>query len=415
VNDMKNGRVSPSVYHQFLVSRDLGGAGLVALHLAKFFAAAGREAPVWAPGPGAAWGEAERLGLTVHSYDLPSAFSRSALAAAGANWRVWRGLRGSAGLAHVHSPGVYGALRHALRLSGLRSVAHVQIEEEPALLRWAFASPPDLIITCAHFLVGPVRQALPEHRRERQRIAAVPNAVDTAKFAPGDKAEARRKVGAPAGAPLALMLANLAPHKGQETAIRAVAALKARGVEAHLWLAGTERGGAGAYTARLRALAGEAGAADRVHLLGQCRDTPDLLRAADFFLLPSTCEGLPLSVLEAQAAKVPVLAAPTAGVPEVVRDGATGFLIPADDAAGYATRMEQLLADRALARRVTEAAYRDVTREHNWPAYCQRVAELYDEILEGGAARDGARAPGARRRPLSAAGPEPCRAGGPAR
>jgi glycosyltransferase involved in cell wall biosynthesis len=393
-----------AVYHQFLVSCELGGAGIVALHLAEYLAALGREAPVWAPGPGPAWGEAERLGLAVHSYDLQSALSPSALAAAGANWRVWRRLRGGAGLAHVHSPGAYGALRRSLGLSGLLRVAHVQIEEAPELLRWAFASPPDLIITCAHFLVGRVRQALPEHRRERQRIAAVPNAVDTAKFAPGDKAEARRKVGAPAGAPLALMLANLAPHKGQETAVRAVAALKARGVEVHLWLAGTERGGAGAYTARLRSLITEAGVADRTRLLGQCRDTPDLLRAADFFLLPSTCEGLPLSVLEAQAAKVPVLAAPTAGVPEVVRDGISGFLVPAADAAGYAARMEQLLADRALVVRVTEAAYRDVTREHNWPAFCRRVAELYEEILEGEPVRGGAGAPRAGRRPLSAAG-----------
>ncbi len=407
---MTSGRVIPPVYHQFLVSRDLGGAGLVALHLAKFLAAAGREAPVWAPGPGPAWDEAERLGLTVRGFDLQSALSPSAWAAARANWRAWRGLRGGPGLVHVHSPAAYGALRHALGWSGLRRVAHVQIEEGPGLLRWAFAAPPDLIITCARFLVSAVRQALPEHLRERQRVVAVPNAVDTAKFAPGDRAGAKRKVGAPAGAPLALMLANLAPHKGQETAVRAVAALKARGVEVHLWLAGTERGGAGAYTARLRALVGEAGVADRVHLLGQCRDTPDLLRAADFFLLPSTCEGLPLSVLEAQATRVPVLAAPTAGVPEVVRDGETGFLIAAGDAEGYAARVERLLADRALAGRVAEAAYGCVTREYNWAAYCRRVTELYDEVLEGGAV-----AARAGRRPLTAAGPAACPAGGAAR
>jgi len=385
VTIMKNRHGKPSAYHQFLVSPNLGGAALVALHLADFLAAGRRAAPVWIPGSGAAWDEAERLGLELRNYDLRSALGTSAWRSAKVNWRVRCGLSaGLPGLAHIHSPGGYGALRHGLRFSGLRRVAHVQIEETPELLRWAFQSPPELIITCARFLVDQVRRALPEHRREGQRIVAVPNAVDTSKFAPGDKSEAKLKVGAPVGVPLALMLANLAPHKGQESAIRAAAILKARGVATNFWLAGIERGGAGTYTARLHALIREAGLGDRVRLLGQRSDAPDLLRAADVFLLPSTNEGLPLSILEAQATKVPVLAAPTAGIPEVVEDRTTGFLIPADDAESYAHWVERLLANPALSERVSEAAYRHTLREHSWSVYCRRIVELYDEVLEDG-------------------------------
>src|SRR5262249_48318367 len=153
---------------------------------------------------------------------------------------------------------------------------------------------------------------------------AVPNTVDTARFFPGDRQEAKAKVGAPP-LPLVLMLANLAPHKGQETAVRAVAELKRRGIDVACWLAGEERGGGDAFTVRLRGLIAELGLADRVRLLGFRGDAPELLRAADFFLLPSTHEGLPLTVLEAQASKVPVLASATAGIPEAVQDGETGF------------------------------------------------------------------------------------------
>jgi len=64
----------------------------------------------------------------------------------------------------------------------------------------------------------------------------------------------------------------------------------------------------------LQALCSELGVADQIRFLGHREDIPDLLRAADILLLPSTNEGLPLSVLEAQATKVPVLAAPTAGI-----------------------------------------------------------------------------------------------------
>jgi glycosyltransferase involved in cell wall biosynthesis len=165
-----------------------------------------------------------------------------------------------------------------------------------------------VIITCARFLVDQVRNALPDHLQRTQSIVAVPNAVDMDRFHPEDKDLAKQKVGAPRNIPLILLVANLAPHKGHkghETAIRAVAILKERGVNAWLWFAGIERGDSLEYTERLKTLCGELGVAGRVRFLGQRSDVPELLRAADFFLLPSTSEGLPLSILEAQASKVP--------------------------------------------------------------------------------------------------------------
>jgi glycosyltransferase involved in cell wall biosynthesis len=412
---MINRHGNQSVYHQILLSSELGGGAMVALHLARDLTARGWDTPVWIPARGATWSEAERLGLTAQRYDLQSASSASSLQAAKANWLVWGGLsRGVPGLVHVHAPYAYGVLRHGLAFSGLKRVAHVQIEEEPDLLRWAFKSPPDLIITCARYLVELVRQALPEHHRERQRIAAVPNAVDITKFVPGNKAEAKQRVGAPSGVPLIVQLANLAPHKGQETAIRAAGALKARGIDACFWLAGTERGGVGAYSAHLHAIVRDLGVGDRVRLLGQRDDVPDLLRATDFFLLPSTCEGLPLSILEAMATRVPVLAAPIAGIREVVADGTTGFLIPAGDADGYARRLEQLLANPDLANRVAAAAYEHATREYSWSTYSGRIVELYQDVLESRTTRLRARSLfGWHRRP--ARRPEPCSIGESAR
>jgi len=178
------------------------------------------------------------------------------------------------------------------------------------------------------------------------------------------------------------MVANLAPHKGQETAIRATAILKKAGVDITCWLAGAERESGGSYTTRLQALCNELGVGDRVHFLGQREDIPDVLRAADIFLLPSTNEGLPLAVLEAQATKVPVLAAPTAGIPEVIADRETGFLIPADDAVGYAHRIESLLHQPEIFYRVREQAYTKSTKEYNWHAYCEAVWMLYQSLWD---------------------------------
>jgi glycosyltransferase involved in cell wall biosynthesis len=376
------GRNQAACFHQFLVSRDLGGGGAVALRLAHDLGRRNHPSRVWIPGDGAAREEAGRLGLASSPLDFSRARSTSRVGAAWGNWQLSRQLRRfGPGLVHVHAPLYYGSVRWGLRLAGLKRVVHVQLEEGIDGLRWAFKDPPELIITCARFLADHVRRALPEQHQERQRIVAVPNSVDTERFTPGDRRAARQKVGVPPGVPLVLMLANLAPHKGQETAIRAVAALKQRGLTVHAWLAGIERGGEGVYTARLNSLVGELGVGDRVRLLGQRGDTPDLLRAADFLLLPSTCEGLPLAVLEAQATRVPVLAAPTAGIPEVIQDGETGFLIAAADAAGYAHRIADLLANPGRYHAIAGRAHARTTRDYNWRAFSSRVVELYHEVI----------------------------------
>ncbi len=237
-----------------------------------------------------------------------------------------------------------------------------------------------MIITCAKYLVDYVRRSLAEKYQERQRIVTVPNSVDANEFFPGDKVEAKRRMGTATGVPLILVLANLFPHKGQETAIRAVAELKKRGIDIACWLAGVERGGGEAYTHKLRALIRELRVDERVRLLGYRDDAPELLRAADFFLLPSTREGLPISLLEAQASKVPVLAAPTAGIPEAVADGETGFLIAAENYVGYADCIQTLLTNRDLYQRVAENGYEQVRREYDWNIYCERIWGLYCEL-----------------------------------
>jgi glycosyltransferase involved in cell wall biosynthesis len=369
--------------HQLLASNELGGAGLIALNLADFFRTQFQECHVWIPGDGSAKRKANELGLSHHLYNPANVLSSSKVRAAVGNWRIGRALhRHSPGIVHFYSPFYYGALCQGVKISGLKNIVHIQLEEGREGLSWAFKSPPDLIITCANFLVEHIRSALPGYLQESQRIVSVPNAVDTKRFSPSDKVLAKRYVGAPDGIPLVLMVANLAPHKGQETVIRAAVALKEMGIGAHFWLAGIERGGKQEYTSRLRSLCCEFGVADRVHFLGQRENIPDLLRAADFFLLPSTSEGLPLSVLEAQATKVPVLAAPTAGIPEVVTDWKTGFLIPAGDVGGYANRIKTLLLNSSLYHCVTEQAYAMVAKEHSWRAFCGKIEELYQSLID---------------------------------
>lgn len=368
--------------HQMLVSKELGGAGLIGIHLASFLRSIGQKYCIWIPGEGAALCKIKQFELNFNKYDDSYIFSASKMRTAIGNWKIFRTLHPyRSGIFHVYSPYHYKVLQIGLKMLGLKTVVHIQLQEEEEGLRWAFEKPPDVIVTCARTLTEYVRHTLPERYQKHQRIIAVPNAIDVERFSPGDKATAKQRVGAPNNIPLVLMVANLAPHKGQETAIRAMAVLKMAGVDVACWLAGVERRGEGDYTTRLQTLCNELGVADRICFLGHREDVPDLLRAADIFLLPSTSEGLPLSVLEAQATKVPVLAAPTAGIPEVITDGETGFLIPAGDAVGYAYRIESLLSQPETSHYIREQAYIKVAKEHNWQTYCRNISCIYQSLM----------------------------------
>jgi glycosyltransferase involved in cell wall biosynthesis len=364
-----------------LVSKDLGGAGLIALQLAAAMRERVREICVWVPGEGPAAAKAREMGVAWREYDPTRALASSKVRGALCNWQVGQLLRRHRpGLIHIHSPFYYGALSLGLKISQLKSVVHVQIEEEEEGLRWALKQPPNVIITCARFLVEQVRRALPLGYQESQPIIAIPNSIDTIRFRPGDKTTAKARLGVSPQTSLVVMVANLSPHKGQETALKAAAILKEKGVSAQFWFAGMERGGRKEYTSRLQALVNDLGLSGQVEFLGQREDIPELLRAADALILPSLQEGLPLSILEAQASKVPVVAAPTAGVPEVVIHGKTGFLVEANDPSGYAHYLYSLLHNQVLHAHIAEDGYRAIVKGYSWKTFVERVHDVYQAI-----------------------------------
>ncbi len=382
-----------NTYHEVLVSTEYGGAAEILVRLATHLhSEQGERTTVWIPGPGRAWDKVTRLGLPIRPYNAQRLMSRSRFTSGLANLRLGLQLRKQRpGLIHVNDPFFYAALRHGLNLAGMKTVVHVQIEHNLEGLRWAFRHPPDLIIACAAFLEDHVRQTLPVELRERQRIAVVPNSVDIVRFQPGDKLAAKQKLGTPLDRPLVLMLANLAEHKGQETTIRAVAELKTRGTPVSAWLAGVEREPGSRYQAKLEALIDSLDLKQDVRLLGFRDDAPLLLQAADVMLLPSTKEGLPLTIVEAQAAKIPVIASPTAGVPEVIEEGVTGFLVAADDVRSYANRIEQVVKEPTRLQSLLENAYRQATTKYNWEECRDQMCELYRQLLGPNAASSNGR------------------------
>jgi glycosyltransferase involved in cell wall biosynthesis len=177
-----------------------------------------------------------------------------------------------------------------------------------------------------------------------------------------------------AGPVTVLAVGRLRPPKDFPTLVRAVARLEPGAVRLEIAGDGPERAALASEIERL-------GLDGTVELLGTRSDVPDLLAAADVFVLSSDSEGLPMSVLEAMAAGVPVVATAVGGVPELVRDDETGLLVPPRDPGALAAALGKLAADPELRRRLGGAGRRRVENEFSLDAFHRAHLDVYRAAL----------------------------------
>ena len=118
-----------------------------------------------------------------------------------------------------------------------------------------------------------------------------------------------------------------------------------------------------------------------VRLAGERDDVGELLAAADMFVLSSRSEGLPLSILEAMAAGLPIVASSVGGVPELVVDGETGLLVPPGDPHALAAAIERLLDDPALRRQLGTAGRTRVSEHFDLASARRAHLDLYRTLL----------------------------------
>ena len=132
-----------------------------------------------------------------------------------------------------------------------------------------------------------------------------------------------------------------------------------------------------------RALAQHLGIADRVHFLGARPPAAiqDLLAGADVFVLSTGREGLPLAILEAMRARLPVVASAVGGVPEAVVHGLTGYLVPPGDPQALAGRLRALLSDRGLRERLGAAGRRRFQKDYTLAAMVRRTLAVYRGVV----------------------------------
>jgi glycosyltransferase involved in cell wall biosynthesis len=205
--------------------------------------------------------------------------------------------------------------------------------------------------TYAVIVVGAWQRRLLESEGVRgESIVHIPNAVPVeALRAAAARAPERSTLGIPDDARVVIEVARFAPQKGQATALRTVAALRERFGDVRLLLVGD-----GETRAQVEAEAARLGA-DWAEFLGGREDVPELLALADVSILPSTAEGLPMTLIESVAVGTPIVATDVGDVGWLVETTGAGLCVPPDDESAFCDACARLLADSELRARLAAA------------------------------------------------------------
>ncbi|HTZ00011.1 MAG TPA: glycosyltransferase [Rhodocyclaceae bacterium] len=296
--------------------------------------------------PGARLGErAEEAGFRVHRIsmrgggDLPAA------------WKLTRLLRRE-GIQVVNTHSGHDSLLGALagRLAGTPLIVRTRHLALPITSLATYRTLPHRVVTVSEW----VRRYLISAGVPSANVATVYTGIEPPP--PVEHSTLRQELGLAADDLVVGTVAILRYEKGHKELIDAAAPLLAEFSRLHLVFAGD-----GPIFDRLRADIAGRGLSGRIHLLGLRRDIPNVLAGCDFFALATWQEALGTSFIEAMAAGLAVVGTAVDGVPEVVRHGVSGLLVPAKDTAALTAALRTLVTDAALRRRFGQAGL-EITR-----------------------------------------------------
>ena len=278
---------------------------------------------------------------------------------------------------HSSRDGWIGGLAARLaRVPLLIRSRHVEVDYPRRLVsRFAFGKLPQHVLTTSERIS---RRLIDELSLDPARVTCVPTGVDLKKFDSRLIGRLHQELGLAPETSLVGMVAVLRTWKGYPHFLRAARDVAALRSDVHFIIAGEGEG-----RKRIELFQKEFNLEKRLTLLGYRDDIPNILASLSVLVLPSTAhEGIPQIVLQAQAMRKPVVATTIGGIPEVVSDGETGFLVSPANHPALAEKIMDLLSDPALRQRVGETARKRVERDNSLEAMCSTLERVYAFHLE---------------------------------
>jgi len=200
------------------------------------------------------------------------------------------------------------------------------------------------------------------------RLSVIPNAVDLNEFSPKGNTRNIVRVG---------FVGRLISNKGPQYYLEAAAQVLKLHPETEFSLIGD-----GPMRKQLEERVAELQLTNCFQFLGNVPSVSDFLNECDVFVRPSLTEGMPLTVLEAMACGVPVIASRVGGTPELITDGENGFLIDPKSVSQLRDCLLRLIKDEKLRRRVGSKGRAYVEEHHSWREVAARMSTLYEQIAE---------------------------------
>ncbi len=207
------------------------------------------------------------------------------------------------------------------------------------------------------------------------------NGVNLTEFDPGNFSSrrllrTRESLAIRATDPVITMIGRMNREKGYHDLVEALQ--RVRAVPWQALLIGPDEG----FLINIIEQINQHGLQDRIQILGQRKDITDLLAITDIYVLPSYREGLPRSLIEAQAMSVPCVATDIRGCREVVEDGVTGFLITPGDSEALGEALQKLLKEPELGLRMGQEGRLRMHRFFDEAEVGHKVMSIYEEVLK---------------------------------
>jgi glycosyltransferase involved in cell wall biosynthesis len=212
----------------------------------------------------------------------------------------------------------------------------------------------------------------------QKKVVIIPNGVNLKEFqGANSKAQSRALLGLPTDKKIILFLGSLTARKGSQILVNAMNKVIAKSPNTVLVIVGD-----GSQKSKLQESINRLELNNAVILTGSVSENQKIAyyRSADIFTLPSFAEAFPLSLLEAGAAGLPVIATRVGGIPNIVEDGANGLLIEAGNCDDLADKISYLLDDGTL-RETMGSTGRKMAAQYSWEAISDKTELLYFDIL----------------------------------
>jgi len=277
-------------------------------------------------------------------------------------------------LVHTHnmSPLLYGTL--AAKIAGIPAVINTRHGREKYQRSPFIWNMNNAIVAISE---DARHQMLRWNRFDKNKTRVIYNGIDVDKYSfKGRGNEFKKSLNLDSSTRLIASVARLSPEKDQFTLLNAFSRVLMRNCRTKMVIIGD-----GALRKELELYAEKLGLSKDVFFLGFRQDIPEILSGIDLFAVSSLMEGVSLTILEAMAAGLPIIATKVGGNPEVIVDGVTGILVSSKDPNAMADAIIKVLANAELAKSMGLAARRRVEEKFSLNRMANEYMDLYESCL----------------------------------